>query len=122
MAQKGRSLGVVNFEELRRGGIGLFFVTVNCRIASMGKRFSGVRTQDIAYARCMGELAYYRLLEAKGVFRQVRNRTELDAHLADWEDDPADDPAGVSSSAWKARTASWDPNRCPNGGMRVCGS
>ena len=94
MAQKGRGLGVVNFEELRRGGIGLFFVTVNCRIASMGKRFAGVRTQDIAYARCMGELAYYRHMEAKGVFRQVRNRAELDAHLAEWSADPETTPLG----------------------------
>ena len=94
MGQKGRGLGVVNFEELRRGGIGLMFVTVNCRIASMGKRFGGVRTQDIAYAKCMGELAYYRLMESKGAFRQVRNRTELDAHLAEWEADPETTPLG----------------------------
>ena len=66
MAQKGRGLNVVNFAELRRGGIGLFFVTMGCRLASMGKRFPGVRTQDIAYAKCKGELAYYRLMEAKG--------------------------------------------------------
>ena len=94
IGQKGRGLGVVNFEELRRGGIGLMFVTVNCRIASMGKRFGGVRTQDIAYAKCMGELAYYRLMESKGVFRQVRNRAELDAHLAEWESDPQATPLG----------------------------
>ena len=29
MANKGRGAGVVNFEELRRGGIGLIFVTVH---------------------------------------------------------------------------------------------
>ena len=85
MAQKGRGLNVVNFAELRRGGIGLFFVTMGCRLASLGKRFAGVRTQDIAYAKCKGELAYYRLMEAKGVLRQIRDRSELDAHwlLAD---------------------------------------
>ena len=77
MGQKGRGVGVVNFAELRRGGIGLFFVTVHCRLASMGKRFSGVRTQDIAYAKCKGELAYYRLMESRGVLRQIRNRIEL---------------------------------------------
>ena len=121
MGQKGRGLGVVNFEELRRGGIGLMFVTVNCRIASMGKRFAGVRTQDIAYARCMGELAYYRLMESKGVFRQVRNRAELDAHLAEWEADPEATPLGFVLSM-EGAAASWVPNRCPSGGMRACGS
>ena len=94
MGQKGRGLNVVNFAELRRGGIGLFFVTVHCRLASQGKRFSGVRTQDIAYAKCKGELAYYRLMEAKGVLRQIRDRAELDAHLAEWDDDPQATPLG----------------------------
>jgi membrane dipeptidase len=94
MGQKGRGAGVVNFEELRRGGIGLFFVTVHCRLASMGKRFPGVRTQDIAYAKAKGELAYYQLMEARGFLRQVRNREELDAHLAAWDKDPSSTPLG----------------------------
>ena len=94
MTQKGRGMNVVNFAELRRGGIGLFFVTVHCRLASMGNRFSGVRTQDIAYAGCMGELAYYRLMEARGVLRQIRDRAELDAHLAEWNEDPRTTPLG----------------------------
>ena len=50
-----------------------------------GKRFAGVRTQDHAYARCMGELAYYRRLVSKGVLRQIRDRPGLDAHLEEWE-------------------------------------
>ena len=52
---------------LGAGGIGLFFVTVHCRLASMGKRFTGARTQDIAYAKARGELAYYQLMEARGL-------------------------------------------------------
>ena len=53
-----------------------------------------MRTQDIAYAKCKGELAYYRLMEAKGVLRQIRDRAELDAHLAEWDDDPQATPLG----------------------------
>lgn len=94
MPQKGRGVGVVNFEELRRGEIGLFFVTVHCRLSSKGKRFSGVRTQDIAYAKCMGELAYYRLMEQKGVLRQVRDLNGLNQHLAQWEKDSDSCPLG----------------------------
>ncbi len=94
MAQKGRGLNVVNFQELRRGGIGLFFVTVHSRLASVGKRFAGVRTQDIAYAKCMGELSYYRLMEAKGVLRQVRTLQDLNAHVEQWEQDAASCPLG----------------------------
>ncbi len=88
MAQKGRGLNVLNFKELRRGEIGLVFAVIQCRVSSQGKRFSGVRNQDIAYARCQGHLAYYRHMEAKGVLRQIRDRKGLDAHLQRWETDP----------------------------------
>ena len=94
MSRKGSGRNLVSFSELRRGGLGLFFVTVNCRLASVGRRFPGVRTQDIAYAKCMGELAYYRLMEKKGVLRQVRDRSSLDRHLAEWESDAAATPLG----------------------------
>ena len=94
MAQKGRGAGMVNYAELRGGGIGLFFVTVHCRIASVGKRFPGVRNQEIAYAKCRGELAYYELMAAKGVLRQIRDRTGLDAHVAAWEEAPESTPLG----------------------------
>ncbi|MEE2657555.1 MAG: membrane dipeptidase [Candidatus Latescibacterota bacterium] len=94
MSEKGRGLGVVSFEELRRGEIGLFFVTVCCRISSRGKRFPGVRTQDIAYAKDRGQLAWYQLMETKGYLRQIRSRAELEAHLKEWDDDPQHCPLG----------------------------
>jgi membrane dipeptidase len=94
MPEKGRGLGVVNFEELRRGEFGLFFVTVCSRVASVGKRFPGVRNQDIAYAECRGHLAYYRLMESKGVLRQVCSRADLDNHLQQWETDSSTVPLG----------------------------
>lgn len=94
MPEKGRGLNVVSFEELRRGGIGLFFVTMCCRVASRGKKFPGVRTQDIAYAKDMAQLAWYRRMEQRGILRQVRSVTELDAHVAQWQANPADTPLG----------------------------
>ena len=94
MDRKGRGAGVVSFQELRRGGMGLIFVTVQCRLASVGKRFAGVRTQDIAYGKAMGELAYYRRMETRGFLRQIRDRAGLDAHLAEWERDAENAPIG----------------------------
>lgn len=94
MGRKGRGAGVVSFEELRLGGVGLIFATVHCRLASVGKRFAGVRTQDIAYAKAMGELAYYRQMESRGFLRQVRDRAELNAHVAEWEQAPDSAPIG----------------------------
>ena len=94
MGQKGRGAGVVCFDELRRGNFGLIIVTVQSRLASLGKRFAGVRTQDIAYAKCKGELAYYRLMERKGVLRQIRDAEQLNAHLSAWEADSESTPIG----------------------------
>ncbi len=94
MGQKGRGAGVVNYQELRQGRISLFFATVHCRIASLGRRFAGVRTQDIAYAKAWGELAYYRIMESKGVLRQIRNVSELESHLEEWDRDPSFAPLG----------------------------
>ncbi len=94
MPEKGRGLNVVSFEELRRGEIGLFFVTLCCRVGSQGKRFPGVRTQDIAYASDRGQLAYYQLLAQKGVLRQIRNTADLESHLQAWDADPEHCPLG----------------------------
>ena len=94
MPEKGRGLNVVSFEELRRGEIGLFFVTMCCRVASHGKLFPGVRTQDIAYAKDRAQLAYYQLMEQKGILRQIRSTADLNAHLLAWEADPLQCPLG----------------------------
>jgi membrane dipeptidase len=94
MPQKGRGANVCCFEEFKRGQFGLVVVTVHSRLASYGKRFSGVRTQETAYAKAKGELAYYRLMERQGYLRQVRNTIELEAHLSAWEKDPQATPLG----------------------------
>ena len=94
MPQRSRGLNVVNFEQLRRGEFGLFFVTAHCRLASIGKRFSGARTQDIAYAKSIGELAYYQLMQSKGILRQIKSRKDLDIHVEQWEHDSAVCPLG----------------------------
>ncbi|MDA0334453.1 MAG: membrane dipeptidase [bacterium] len=94
MPEKGRGLNVVSFEELRRGEIGLFFVTMCCRVASHGKLFPGVRTQDIAYTKDRAQLAYYELMEQKGILRQIRSAADLEAHLLAWEADPLYCPLG----------------------------
>ena len=53
-----------------------------------------MRNQDIAYAKCMGQLAYYRLMQTRRVLRQIHNRQELEQHLAEWENDAAATPLG----------------------------
>jgi membrane dipeptidase len=53
-----------------------------------------VRTQEIAYARAQGELAYYREMERQGDIRMIVDWPALDAHMKQWRSDPAKTPLG----------------------------
>lgn len=94
MEGKGRGCNTVSLPALREGNIGMCFATVHCRVESMGGRFPGVRTQDIAYAKAQGELAYYRALEHQGLMRMIRDMAELHAHLQEWKQNPQQTPIG----------------------------
>jgi membrane dipeptidase len=94
MTEKGRQGNTVSIPALREGNFGLCFVTVHCRIESCEGRFKGVRTQDIAYSKAQGELAFYRLLQRKGILRQVDDLESLNQHLSDWESKPDETPIG----------------------------
>ena len=57
MTGKGRGSNTVSIPALRDGNIGLCFVTAHSRVESLGGKFPGVRTQDIAFAKAQGEAA-----------------------------------------------------------------
>jgi membrane dipeptidase len=94
MDGKGRGSNTVSLHALREGNIGLCFATVHSRVESMDGQFPGVRTQDIAYAKAQGELAFYRVLEQQGLMRMIRDVDGLNAHLAEWQADPEKAPIG----------------------------
>ena len=50
--------------------------------------------QEIASATARGQLAYYHLLERRGLLRMIRTAAELDAHWTNWENDSASAPIG----------------------------
>ena len=91
---KGRGSNTVSLHALREGNIGLCFATVHSRVESMEGKFPGVRTQEIAYAKAQGELAFYRALEQQGAMRMIRNAEGLDTHLTEWQTNPAKTPIG----------------------------
>ena len=94
MTGKGRGSGTVSLPALRDGNIGLCFATTHCRVESQEGKFPGVRTQDIAYAKAQGEVAYYQALQQQGLLRQVGDIESLDAHLRDWNERPQEAPIG----------------------------
>ena len=91
-----RSKGVVSFEEMRRGHIGMCVATQIARYIDPVNPLPGWHSPAQAWAQTQGQLAWYRAMEAQGELRQITTLAELHAHLALWEDteDPSQLPIG----------------------------
>ena len=72
MTGKGRGVGTVSFHELRRGRIGVFIATLLPRLLRQGLMPAVQRyeSMEAAYAAAHGQLAYYRILEQRGLLRR----------------------------------------------------
>src|SRR5687768_7326471 len=80
-----RGKGTVTFPELRRAGIGVCVATLLARGGPEQKRQPGYKrtdldyvNQDVAHCAAHAQLAYYRLMEKRGVLRMIRTAAELD--------------------------------------------
>lgn len=93
----GRGRGTVSLPEMRRGGIGLCVATTIAR-CTVGKevlpQFPGFASAEIAWAVTQGQMAWHREMEVAGELLQIRDRAQLDAHLAAWDADSASQPIG----------------------------
>ena len=81
-----RGNGVVCFEELRKGNIGLVFATQIARYVAPDNTLPGWHSPAQAWAHTQGQLAWYREMEAQGQLRQITNLRQLEIHLAQWND------------------------------------
>jgi membrane dipeptidase len=79
-----RGNGTVCLPELRRGGVGLVVATQLAQVGRGPERFGSPQQ---AWAMTQAQLAWYREMEALGEMTPVRDRSELDAHVALWQDD-----------------------------------
>ncbi|SMG51132.1 dipeptidase [Sphingobacterium psychroaquaticum] len=91
-----RGLATVTFGELRRGNIGLVVATQIARYVKPGSTLPGWLSPEQAWAQTQGQLAWYQAMEADGQLRMIRNRVDLDQHVAQWTDgtDNNDKPIG----------------------------
>ncbi len=91
---KGRAQNTVALPDLQRGQVALVFATVLAR--STGRPVANVdfRSPAQAYGIARGQLAYYHGLEHLGVARVITNRTQLDAHISEWQIYDAADATG----------------------------
>ena len=97
-----RGIATVSVDELRQGGCGVVLSTVIARAKPWVKAGREGQHGDIdwpdpsmAYGVAMGQLAYYRSLEARGALRVLEDAQALEQHRAQWDASPQTTPVGM---------------------------
>jgi membrane dipeptidase len=96
-----RGRATTTLPEMRRGSIAACQATVLARARPQARPYDGPNrlnldyaNQEIASAVARGQLAYYELLQRRGLLRMIRTAAELDAHWQIWSDNQAEAPIG----------------------------
>ena len=79
-----RGNGVVNFQELRKGNIGLVVATQIARYVAPGNSLPGWHSPEQAWAQTQGQLAWYKQMEEGGEMVHIKEKNALEKHLALW--------------------------------------
>jgi membrane dipeptidase len=79
-----RGNALVSLPALRKGNIGLVVATQIARFVDPENALPGWNSPAQAWAQTQGQLAWYQAMVEQGEMRQIRNWTELEAHLAEW--------------------------------------
>lgn len=90
-----RGNATTTLPELRKGNIGLVVATQIGRVADRNNNRPGAgwHSPEQAWAQTQGQLAWYKAMEGAGQMTMVRDKEELEKHLALWMNDskPNDD-------------------------------
>ena len=88
---------MASLPEMRKAEITAALVKVTSCVKRPGHPHGEVRTQDLAYASAMGQLAYYSLLESKKEVQIISTSKNLQAHIDLWlnESEYVDLPVGL---------------------------
>ncbi len=89
-----RGRGTVSFPELRRGNVGLVVATQIARYVAADNPLPGWHSPEQAWAMTQAQLAWYRAMEERGELVQIRDRADLDRHLAHWRNGDSQAPVG----------------------------
>jgi membrane dipeptidase len=79
-----RGNGVVCFEELRKGNIGLVVATQIARYVAPDNNLPGWHSPEQAWAQTQAQLAWYKAMEEAGEMVQITNLQQLEQHLERW--------------------------------------
>ncbi len=79
-----RAKGTVALPELRQGNIGLVVATQIARYVAPDNFLPGWHSPQQAWAQTQAQLAWYKAMEAAGEMVMIKNKTDLEDHLALW--------------------------------------
>ena len=82
---KARAQNTVALPEMRKGKVALCFATVLARSTGHPVAHIDYASTSQCEAIAKGQLAYYGALERDGHIRIIRDRSQLDQHIAQWE-------------------------------------
>jgi membrane dipeptidase len=82
-----RGKGVVNFEELRKGNIGLVVATQIARYVAPGNPLPGWNSPEQAWAQTQAQRVWYKEMESSGELTPITDLESLEAHLKKWKTD-----------------------------------
>lgn len=85
-----RGKGMVSFEELRKGNIGLVVATQIARYVTKDNPLPGWKSPEQAWAHTQGQLAWYKAMEEEGQLFQVTDISSLESQLANWNNNSKD--------------------------------
>lgn len=85
-----RGKGMVSFEELRKGNIGLVVATQIARYVTKDNPLPGWKSPEQAWAHTQGQLAWYKAMEEEGQLFQVTDISSLESQLATWNNNSKD--------------------------------
>ncbi|NBB20407.1 peptidase M19 [Runella sp. CRIBMP] len=83
--KRDRGKGTVSLPDLRKGNVGLVVATQLARVTQRGSAFDGWYSPAQAWAMTQAQVAWYQAMVDLGEMVQITNATELDSHIALWE-------------------------------------
>jgi membrane dipeptidase len=81
-----RGNNVVNFEELRKGDVGIVVATQIARYVAPENTLPGWNSPQQAWAQTQGQLAWYKQMEEEGELTPITNKASLEKQVVLWND------------------------------------
>lgn len=90
----GRGAGTVSLPEMAKAEIGMCVATQIGHSVSKNSLVPGWSSPELAWAQTQGQLAWYRVMEERGLMRQITSQLALDEHMNSYAKGGSQQPIG----------------------------